>query len=85
MYDDLSDEVGIFDFDEMANHLLEQGLEASPSELHGCLSGLLGRGARPNREVGPGCAGTGAGRGSARGIGEPGDATLHSDSRRLAG
>jgi yecA family protein len=52
MHDDLSDEVGIFDFDEMANHLLEQGLETSPSQLHGCLSGLLTAGAEAAPEVG---------------------------------
>ena len=34
-----------FDFEELANHLLEQGLEASPAELHGCLCGLLAAGA----------------------------------------
>jgi yecA family protein len=52
MHDDLSDEVGIFDFDEMANHLLEQGLATSPSQLHGCLSGLLTAGAEATPEVG---------------------------------
>lgn len=52
MYDDLSDEVGVFDFEELANHLLEQGLEASPSQLHGCLSGLLAAGAEAEPEVG---------------------------------
>jgi len=52
MYDDLADEVGIFDFEEMANHLLEQGLETSPSQLHGCLSGLLAAGAEAEPEVG---------------------------------
>jgi yecA family protein len=52
MHDDLSDEVGIFDFDEMANHLLEQGLATSPSQLHGCLSGLLTAGAEAAPEVG---------------------------------
>jgi uncharacterized protein YgfB (UPF0149 family) len=52
MYDDMSDEVGIFDFDELANHLLEQGLETSPSALHGCLTGLLSAGAAPQAEAG---------------------------------
>ena len=37
MYDDFSDEIGVFDFDEFADHLLDQGLQASPSQLHGCL------------------------------------------------
>ncbi|MFV0477999.1 MAG: UPF0149 family protein [Parahaliea sp.] len=34
----------VFDFDEIANHLVEQGEDLSPSELHGCLSGLLAAG-----------------------------------------
>lgn len=33
-------------FDELANSLLEQGEMLSPSELHGCLCGLLGGGFR---------------------------------------
>ena len=45
MFDDIEGSVGVFDFDELANHLLEQGLDASPSTLHGCLSGLLAAGA----------------------------------------
>ena len=52
MYDDLPGKVGVFDFDEFANHLLEQGLETSPSELHGFLSGLLSGGATAEPEVG---------------------------------
>lgn len=52
MYDDLQGKVGVFDFDEFANHLLEQGLEASPSELHGFLCGLLSGGAAAEPEVG---------------------------------
>lgn len=52
MYDNLPGEVDVFDFDELANHLLEQGLEASPSELHGCLSGLLAAGAQTQPERG---------------------------------
>jgi len=51
MYDDLQGNVGVFDFDEFANHLLEQGLEASPSELHGFLCGLLSGGAAAEPEV----------------------------------
>lgn len=43
------------DFDELANHLIEQGILSSPSELHGCLAGLLGGGA--GREAGAGLAG----------------------------
>lgn len=52
MYDDVPDEVGVFDFDEFANHLLDQGLLASPSQLHGCLCGLLGAGAPAQPEYG---------------------------------
>lgn len=52
MYDDLPDEVGVFDFDEFADHLLDQGVQASPSQLHGCLSGLLGAGAPAAPEYG---------------------------------
>ncbi|HDY83169.1 MAG TPA: hypothetical protein ENH48_09485 [Halieaceae bacterium] len=52
MYDDLQGKVRIFDFDEFANHLLEQGLEASPSELHGFLCGLLSGGAAAEPEMG---------------------------------
>lgn len=52
MYDDLQGKVGVFDFEEFANHLLEQGLEASPSELHGFLCGLLSGGAAAEPEVG---------------------------------
>ncbi len=44
-------EIGVFDFDEISNHLLEQGLQASPSELHGCLCGLLGAGASREAEA----------------------------------
>jgi uncharacterized protein len=52
MYNDLSGEQHVFDFDELADHLLEQGLQASPAELHGCLCGLLAAGAAPAAEVG---------------------------------
>lgn len=34
------------DFDEIANLLLEQGIDSSPSELHGCVTGLLASGFR---------------------------------------
>ena len=50
MYDDQSDEIGVFDFDEFSNHLLEQGLQSSPSEIHGCLTGLLASGAPAEAE-----------------------------------
>lgn len=52
MRDDLTDEVGVFDFDEFADYLLDQGLQASPSQLHGCLSGLLSAGASHEAEYG---------------------------------
>ena len=52
MHDDFSDEVGVFDFDEFADYLLDQGLQASPSQLHGCLSGLLSAGASQEAEYG---------------------------------
>jgi len=46
------DEVAVFDFDEVANHLLDQGLDLSPSTLHGCLCGLLAAGAPAQAEAG---------------------------------
>jgi uncharacterized protein len=52
MYDDGPDAVGVFDFDEFADHLLDQGVLASPSQLHGCLCGLLGAGAPAEPEYG---------------------------------
>lgn len=52
MYDEFSGEVGVFDFDEFANHLLDQGVMASPSQLHGCLCGLLSAGAPAEPEYG---------------------------------
>ena len=52
MNDDLWGQTDVFDFDELANHLLEQGLQASPAELHGCLCGLLAAGFASEAEVG---------------------------------
>ena len=52
MWDDPGFEGAAFDFDELANHLLEQGHDQSPSHLHGCLSGLLAAGAAPEPELG---------------------------------
>ena len=40
------------DFDELANHLFEQGIASSPSALQGCLAGLLGGGAEHEPAVG---------------------------------
>jgi len=52
MYDLQLDKTEVFDFDEFANHLLEQGLQSSPSEIHGCLTGLLASGAPVEPELG---------------------------------
>jgi uncharacterized protein YgfB (UPF0149 family) len=52
VFDDIDPSLGVFDFDELADHLLEQGLEASPSTLHGCLCGLLAAGAPAEPEAG---------------------------------
>ncbi len=52
MFDSLSDDNAVFDFDELADHLLEQGVDASPARLHGCLCGLLCAGAAPEAERG---------------------------------
>ncbi|MFV8819099.1 UPF0149 family protein [Haliea sp. E17] len=41
-----------FDFDEVAGYLLEQGIDASPSGIHGCLCGLLAAGAPAEPEAG---------------------------------
>ena len=51
MLDD-PESAAIFDFDEIADHLLEQGAEVSPAESHGCLSGLLAGGAVAESEYG---------------------------------
>ncbi|NND66815.1 MAG: UPF0149 family protein [Halioglobus sp.] len=45
MFDTTPDDNSVFDFDELADHLLEQGVDASPARLHGCLCGLLCAGA----------------------------------------
>lgn len=52
MYDESSGDPGVFDFEELANHLLEQGLDSSPSQIHGCLCGLLAAGAPSQAEFG---------------------------------
>ena len=52
MLDHPGDEVDVFDFEELANHLLEQGHDTSPSTLHGCLCGLLAAGAPHQAEAG---------------------------------
>ncbi|KZX56109.1 hypothetical protein A3709_06910 [Halioglobus sp. HI00S01] len=52
MFDDHDSANFVFDFDEVANHLLEQGLDSSPSQLHGCLCGVLAAGAPAQAEAG---------------------------------
>ena len=42
MFDARPGEPGVFDFDDIADQLVEQGERVSPAELHGCLAGLLG-------------------------------------------
>ncbi|MBP6682774.1 MAG: UPF0149 family protein [Halioglobus sp.] len=44
--------VSQFDFEELANQLMDQGLAASPADLHGCLTGLLAAGAGHEAEAG---------------------------------
>jgi uncharacterized protein YgfB (UPF0149 family) len=45
-------EVSQFDFEDLANQLMEQGHAASPADLHGCLCGLLAAGASHQAEAG---------------------------------
>lgn len=52
MFDRLPGETGLFHFDDIANLLLEQGESCSPSELHGCLSGLLAAGDQRGPDAG---------------------------------
>lgn len=52
MFDDINPSIDVFDFDELADHLLEQGLDTSPAQLHGALCGLLAAGAPPEAEAG---------------------------------
>jgi len=51
MFDERPGEPGVFDFDEIANHLLDQGQQTSPADLHGCLSGLLASGTAASAEA----------------------------------
>jgi len=44
--------VSQFDFEALANQLLEQGLTASPADLHGCIVGLLAAGAGHEADAG---------------------------------
>ena len=50
MYHEFDDNGGVIGFEEMTNHMLEQGLQSSPSAVHGCLCGLLSAGASPQQE-----------------------------------
>jgi uncharacterized protein YgfB (UPF0149 family) len=53
LFDPVPGEVGDLPlFDEVADQLVEQGVSQSPSELHGCLAGLLAGGADPSPEAG---------------------------------
>lgn len=52
MFDNNQGSMAVFDFEDLANHLLEQGLDNSPSQLHGCLTGLLAAGAPAQAETG---------------------------------
>jgi len=45
-------EASQFDFEDLANQLLEQGLSVSPADLHGCLCGLLASGVSHEGEAG---------------------------------
>lgn len=40
----------VVSYEELADHLLDQGLQSSPSVLHGCLCGLLSAGASSQQE-----------------------------------
>lgn len=52
MFDDQHAQVGVFDFEQLANLLVEQGSAVSPARLHGALAGLLAAGAEPLAELG---------------------------------
>ena len=52
MFDDKTPEIQVFDYDEFSNHLLEQGLQCSPAEIHGALCGVLAAGAKAEPEWG---------------------------------
>jgi len=44
--------VARFDYGQLADQLMDQGLDASPADLHGCLCGLLAAGADGQAEAG---------------------------------
>ena len=52
MTTDSRGEISPFDFEELTNLLMDQGQAASPSDLHGCLCGMLAAGASHQAEAG---------------------------------
>jgi len=52
MWNGTDNPVEVIDFDDLGNHLLDQGLEISPARLHGCVCGLLAAGASGEAEAG---------------------------------
>jgi len=52
MFDDDANNSQPFNFDELDNLIVEQGLEISPAQLHGALCGLLAAGASSRAEAG---------------------------------
>jgi len=52
MFDDTHSQIGVFDFEQLSNLLVEQGSAVSPARIHGALSGLLAAGAQPLAELG---------------------------------
>jgi yecA family protein len=52
LHDEFDSGAGAVSFEELADHLLEQGLQSSPSAVHGCLCGLLSAGASHQEEYG---------------------------------
>ena len=52
MFDERTGGAGAIDFQEFADQLLEQGQQASPSSVHGCLCGLLAAGGSGEPEWG---------------------------------
>jgi yecA family protein len=52
MFDGDDDGAAVFRFDDIADQLLDQGLEASPSKIHGCFTGMLASGSDALAEAG---------------------------------
>jgi len=53
VFDTKPGEGQVVDFDQLADSLLEQGQQSSPSAVHGCLSGALAAGAHTEAELAP--------------------------------